>query len=240
MRSPDGRDLDLQELTRLLACYEIRLEPTREVESLDAALAAGEELGWDVVLKATAERLRNRPDLTHVWRNIRDPERMKSAWSSLNEPLSHPREAGFRVQRNAPPGVPIAIASLEDPLFGPVVSFSTAGPLTELLADRAYGIPPLNRQDASEMVRAIKSSPLLFGYRGADIVDVAEVERLIVQVARLQNDLPQVRSLELSLVLAGVSGCSVLSASARVEPVVDPRSDWFVRRLSAVPGDTGT
>jgi hypothetical protein len=24
----------------------------------------------------------------------------------------------------------------------------------------------------------------------------------------------------------------------RVEPVKDPRSDWFVRRLSTMPGDT--
>ena len=58
------------------------------------------------------------------------------------------------------------------------------------------------------------------------------------RVAQLQNDLPQLRSLDLSLVLAGVDGATVLSASARVEPSVDARSDWFVRRLSTPPGDT--
>jgi len=69
-------------------------------------------------------------------------------------------------------------------------------------------------------------------------VDVEEVERLIQRVSQLQNDLPQVRSLELSLVLAGARGSSVLSAAARVEPVADPRSDWFVRRMPDLPGDT--
>ena len=34
------------------------------------------ELGWDVVLKATAGHLRERPDLAHVWRNIDTPEEM--------------------------------------------------------------------------------------------------------------------------------------------------------------------
>ena len=53
------------------------------------------------------------------------------------------------------------------------------------------------------MVREIRSSPMLFGYRGSEVVDIDEVERLIQRVAQLQNDLPQVRSLELSLVLAG-------------------------------------
>jgi hypothetical protein len=88
------------------------------------------------------------------------------------------------------------------------------------------------------MVREIRSSAMLFGYRGSEVVDVEEVERLIQRVAQLQNDLPQVRSLELSLVLAGAAGATVLTAGARVEPVVDPRSDWFVRRLSQPAGDT--
>jgi hypothetical protein len=30
----------------------------------------------------------------------------------------------------------------------------------------------------------------------------------------------------------------VLSATGRVDPVADPRSDWFVRRLSSQAGDT--
>ncbi len=33
-------------------------------------------------------------------------------------------------------------------------------------------------------------------------------------------------------------GATVLGANVRVEPVKDPRSDWFVRRLSTMPGDT--
>jgi hypothetical protein len=79
---------------------------------------------------------------------------------------------------------------------------------------------------------------MLFGYRGSEAVDVGEVERLIQRVSQLQNDVPQVSALELSLVLAGADGATVLTASARVDPVVDPRSDWFVRRLSQPAGDT--
>ena len=134
--------------------------------------------------------------------------------------------------------MPVTIATMEDPLFGPVLSFGIGGPLTELLGDRSYRIPPLADHDAQDMVREIKASPLLFGYRGSEIVDVAEIERLVRQVAQLQHDLPQVRALQLPLVLAGAEGATVLGASVRVEPVKDPRSDWFVRRLSTMPGDT--
>jgi hypothetical protein len=201
-------------------------------------VAAGEALGWDVVLKATAEHLRERPDLAHVWRNIDNAEEMNDAWESLGNVITDPKRAGFVVQKNSRPGVPVAIRSIEDPLFGPVVSFGIAGPLTELLADKAFRIPPLGERDAAAMVREIKSSPMLFGYRGSEVVDVAEIERLIQRVAQLQNDLPQVSSLELSLVLAGADGATVLTAGVRVDPVADPRSDWFVRRMPTPAGDT--
>jgi hypothetical protein len=106
------------------------------------------------------------------------------------------------------------------------------------MGDRAYRIPPMHSGDASDMVREIRSAPLLFGYRGSEKVDVDAVEHLLLRVAQLKNDLPQVRSLELNLVLVGPHGATVLNGIGRVEPVADARSDWFVRRLSAPAGDT--
>ncbi len=141
MRDPEGRELDFREQHRLLDAYGIHLWETYAVESLDEAVAAGEELGWDVVLKATADHLRDRPDLAHVWRNIDTPAEMEDAWATLNQLITDPARAGFVVQRNAPPGVPVTIATMEDPLFGPVLSFGIGGPLTELLGDRSYRIP---------------------------------------------------------------------------------------------------
>src|SRR5690242_7049044 len=156
---------------------------------------------------------------------------MKVAWESLGALIDDAETADFVVQKNAPPGVPVSIRSTEDPLFGPVVSFGISGPLTELLEDRSYRIPPLGARDPGAMVREIKAAPMLFGYRGAEVVDIEPVEDLIARVAQLKHDLPQVSSLELSLVLVGADHCSVLTGRARVDPVADPRSDWFVRRL---------
>jgi len=236
--APDGTELAPDDLQALLAAYGIPLWEARPVATLAEATKAARKLGWDVVLKATTDRLRERPDLAHVWRNIDRPAEMKDAWQSLVELIDDSETAGFVVQKNAPPGVPLSIRSMEDPLFGPVVSFGVSGPLTELLEDRSYRIPPLGLRDPAAMTREIKAAPMLFGYRGSEVVDIEPVEDLIARVAQLQHDLPQVCSLELSLVLAGADHCTVLTARARVEPVADPRSDWFVRRLPAAVEDT--
>ncbi len=236
--TPAGRDLTFPELRDLLGAYGVEIWQPVPVDSLDEALSVAEEQGWDVVLKATAEHLRHRPDLAHVWRNIEGRAEMEHAWDSLTSQIDEPESAGFVVQRTAPPGVPVAISAVEDPLFGPVVSFGLSGPMTELLGDHAYRIPPLTEHDSRAMTREIKSSPMLFGYRGSEVVDVDRVEELILLVSRLKNDLPQLHSIELSLVLAGRNTATVLTAAGRIEPVSDPRSDWFVRRLNVHPGDT--
>jgi hypothetical protein len=77
----------------------------------------------------------------------------------------------------------------------------------------------------------VKAAPLLFGYRGTERVDIAKVERLVLAIARLQNDNPSIRSLELPMVLSGGWGVAVLGATIRVDPVRDSRSGWFTRRL---------
>jgi acyl-CoA synthetase (NDP forming) len=234
----DGFDLDFDQLAALLDIYGVTLWPRIEVSSLEEALAAGAKLGWDVVLKATAEHLRHRPDLGHVWRNIDTEAEMRDAWQTMQPLVASHGTAGFVVQKNAPGGVPVVVQGVEDPLFGPVVSFGVSGAATELLGDRAYRIPPMHALDAAEMVRDIKAAPLLFGYRGSDPVDTDSVERLLLQVAQLKNDLPQVRELDLSLVIVGLAGTTVLTASATVEPAVDARSDWYTRRMASEAGES--
>jgi acyl-CoA synthetase (NDP forming)/GNAT superfamily N-acetyltransferase len=236
--SPEGRELSHQETHELLGHYGIHLWDRRSVTAVEEAVAAGREFGWDVVLKATAEPLRQRPDLAHVWRNIMDEGEMRHAWTVMNEAIRSPETAGFVVQKTATSGVPIAIDGLEDPFFGPAVSFSISGALPELVGDKAYQIPPVTAAGASEMVRAIKAAPLLFGFRGSDRVDVEAVEDLVRRVAELKNDLAQVCSIDLDLVIASEAGVAVLNARVEVRPVADPRSDWFVRRLTTLPGDT--
>jgi len=226
--------LDAERCTELLAAYGIELWPAVAVGSLKEAQAAAKRLGWDVVLKATRESIRERPDRQHVWRNIGTASEMKEAWGTLTGFVPDPAEAEFVVQKNAPPGVPLSIRSFEDPLFGPVVSFGISGPIVELLGDWSYRIPPLGEHEVAAMVREVKSSPLLFGYRGADPVDIGAIEQLITKVAHLQNELPEIRALELSLALAGVDGVTVLTSSVRLAPVRDPRPDSLVRRLPDV------
>ena len=238
--APRGAILSTDQVHALLACYGIDLWTWINVHSREEAIDAGEKLGWDVVLKAGSEHLRTRPDLAHVWRNIRSPEEMGEAWDELTTWTGMRKDTKFFVQRAAADGIPVSFSVTEDPLFGPLVSFGLAGAPSELLGDRSYGIPPLTDLDAEGMIRDLRSAPLLYGYRGSDAVDVDVLQDLIVRLAAMKDDLPEIAELDLEPVLVHSKGYSALSARAKVVPSADRRGEWYVRRLSqpASSGDT--
>jgi hypothetical protein len=141
--------------------------------------------------------------------------------------------ASLVVQRMATPGVACVVASAEDALFGPVVSFGLAGVVPELLGDRGYRIPPLTDAEARELVDAPGASPLLHGFGGTPPVDRTALEDLLVRVGLLADDVPELAELRLEPVVVSGSGLAVLGARAVLRrPAV--RADAEVRRL----GDT--
>ena len=170
--------------------------PARSSDA-DAAVAAAEEVGYPVVLKSTAPWLRHRSDLGGVRLDLADAEAVRTAFGAI--PSGDP----VIVQEMAAPGVATVVEVVDDPSFGALVSFGLGGVATDLLGDRAYRTLPLTDLDAAELVRAPRALPLLDGYRGSEPVDLAALEDLLLRVARLADDLPEVLRLRLEPVIVG-------------------------------------
>jgi acyl-CoA synthetase (NDP forming) len=195
--APTGRDLTDGELMTLLGAYGVPVLGTRTVGDVEAAVAAAAEIGYPVVLKSTAPWLRHRPDLGGVRLDLLDEDAVRGAFAAI--PSGDP----VIVQEMAAPGVATVVGIVDDPSFGALVSFGLGGVATDLLGDRAYRTVPLTDLDAAELVRAPRAWPLLDGYRGSEPVDVAALEDLLLRVARLADDLPEVLRLSLEPVIVG-------------------------------------
>ena len=126
---------------------------------------------------------------------------------------------------DVPPGAEVMVQVSTDATFGPLVRFGLGGPSAELLADRSARLTPLTDADADKLIRSIRSLPLLTE-RGADLDAVAG---LVLRVARLADDLPEVTGLELNPVIAGPDGTAVVNAHVSVAPM--PARDPYLRRL---------
>ncbi|MBL7618169.1 GNAT family N-acetyltransferase [Frankia sp. AgB1.8] len=224
--------LDDEAGAALLACYGVEVEPMIEVDSADAAVEAARRLGWPAVLKARSRPYRHRPELGGQRLGLLDEAAVRAAWASLRDRVGP--EAPLVAQRQAATGVPVVLGSEEHPRYGPLVSFGLAGPTTDLLGDRAYHILPLTDVDAERLVSSVRAAPLLSGYRGSEPVDVAALRELILRLARLADDLPDVARLMLDPVIVSVRGVTVLSAEVVAGPP-PRRADAGPRRYWTAP-----
>jgi acetyl coenzyme A synthetase (ADP forming)-like protein len=215
---PQGRWLAPDEVDNLLGAYGIPRVQFRIVPpDHDAVVAAADELGYPVVVKAAGPRILHKSEVGGVKLGLRSAGEVRDAFDDLCARLGADME-GAVVQPQVSSGVEMIVGVTLDNLFGPLVMVGLGGVAVELLGDREFRILPVTDVDAAELVRSLRGSPLLFGYRGQPPADVAAVEDVIHRVARLAGDLPEIGEVDLNPVLARPDGATVLDARVRVVP----------------------
>jgi acyl-CoA synthetase (NDP forming) len=137
---------------------------------------------------------------------------------------------GAVVQKMVDPGVETIVGVVHQENFGPLVMFGLGGIATDLLGDRAYRVLPLTDLDARELVRSLKSAPLLFGYRGSPPANVEALEELLLRVGRMAAEIPEIVELDLNPVIVSQEGAVAVDAKLRVAPYA-PRPELAHRRL---------
>ncbi|MEU0403667.1 GNAT family N-acetyltransferase [Streptomyces sp. NPDC006197] len=225
-----GVTLDTEEAGALLARYGITVLPTLPAPGPDAAVAAAARLGYPVALKTTAPHLRHRPDLGGVRLDLATEEQLRTAYAEVTEVLGKPEELQPVVQAMVPRGVDTVVRAAIDPAVGAVLSFGLSGAASELLGDTAHRLVPATDRDAAELVRSLRTAPLLFGWRGSAPVDTPALEELLLRVSRLVDDHPEVVAVSLEPVVVAPRGLSVLGATVRLAPPA-PRTDLGPRSL---------
>ncbi|ANN16475.1 CoA-binding protein [Amycolatopsis orientalis] len=232
LKGEDGKTtlLSDEDVVRLLGCYGIDVVPFRVVTSADEAVKAAEELGFPVTLKAVDERFRGRPDLAGVRLDLSSVDGVRRAYLDLRETSG---DDDVYVQRMAPKGLSCVIGLQDDPSFGTLVSFGLSGLVSTLLGDRAYRAVPLTDVDAATLLREPRTSPLLTGYRGDEPADLAALQDIVLRVAALAEDNPEVRSMTLDPILASPDGAFVANARIVLGPP-PTRPDTGPRRLRPI------
>jgi acyl-CoA synthetase (NDP forming) len=220
-----GGWLKPDEVVRLLDCYGLPLVDQGMATTAEEAAALADSLGGEVALKAIAADVLHKTELGAVRLGLEGAEAVRAAAGEMAQRLAdagHP-PSGFLVQRMAPRGVEMLVGVVHDPQFGPVIACGAGGILVELLKDVSVRLTPLTATDAGEMVRALRSFPLLVGYRGAPASDVAALEDVLLRISALAEDLPQVAELDCNPLLVLPEGATIVDARIRVEPATPPR-----------------
>ncbi len=214
------RWLDSPDVDALLLAYGLPLAAARWATSPADAGARAAELGGPVALKALLPWVLHKTEAGAVRLGLEDAGAVTEAARELERRLGAQR---FLVQAMAPPGVEMLVGLVGDPRFGPVVACGAGGTAVELLGDVQVRLAPLSTPEAGEMVRELRTFPLLDGFRGAARANVAALEDVVVRVAALGSAHPAVAELDLNPVVVTPGGAVVVDARVRVsDPPAPP------------------
>ena len=236
-----GRSLLTEfEAKELLACYSIPTVPTRNVRSVEDAVAEAHKLGYPVVMKLWSESITHKTDAGGVVLNVIDDCCVRAAFAQIKENakryidkhhLNSDAFQGVTVQSMIrAKGYELIVGSSVDAQFGPTILFGAGGILVEVFKDSALGLPPLNRTLARRLIERTQISKALQGIRGQRPVPVDQLETLLVRFSYLLCDFLDIQEIDINPLLASPEGLFALDARVCAGRYA-PRS-W---RLSPTP-----
>lgn len=226
---PEGEWIAPQVALEVLGSFGIPVVETRWASTAAGAVAAAEEIGLPVAVKAGSGTLIHKTDVGGVRLGLDSIDAARDAFTEMHATLGD-RMGGAIVQPMMPAGVETIVGVTHDPSFGSLVLFGMGGFAAELLRDTALRVVPLTDLDAHELVRSLRASPLLFGFRNTPEVDVAALENLLLRVGLLAEHLPEVAELDCNPVIVSPTSATVVDVKLRLAPHA-PTAPETLRRL---------
>lgn len=105
-----------------------------------------------------------------------------------------------------------AIVGITASALGPVLTVGVGGVLTEIVADAAVRLLPVDEIDVREMIAETALAPMLAGARGAAPSDIDALVRAVVRLADCTREWPTGFELDLNPIAVLADGCWILDA----------------------------
>jgi acyl-CoA synthetase (NDP forming) len=185
--------------------------PDGRVVAADGVVAAAEEIGYPITLKALG--LAHKSESGAVKVGLRDAGALTAALAGM------PRtDAGYLVEATVTDVVAEVLVTVRrDAPIGWLVSLGFGGVTTELWGDVTHLLAPVTAADVKSALARLRSAPLLSGFRGRPMADVDALADLVVRLteAVVGSDVVEV---ELNPVLVGARGATAVDALLLIDP----------------------
>jgi acetyltransferase len=215
--------LDPVEIKRLLEAYDIAMVPTVAAADAEQAVAFASELfaqGTTVVLKIMSRDIIHKSDVGGVVLNLTSADAVRTAVAEILTRAKalrpEARISGVIVQAMVvrAKARELILGFADDPTFGTVIVFGRGGTAVEIINDKALALPPLDLKLARELIERTRVSRLLRAYRDVPAVKPDAVAMVLVKLAQMAADIPEIRELDINPLLADETG--VMAVDARV------------------------
>ncbi|MBW2691130.1 MAG: acetate--CoA ligase family protein [Deltaproteobacteria bacterium] len=168
---------------QLLAAY--GLTTTREIltKTLAETLSAGDEIGYPIALKTSADL--HKTERGGVRLGIANRDELSEAYSDFEKRLG----ADVLVQQMIPQGTELILGVVNDPQFGPMLTLGTGGIFVEVLKDVSMLTVPTTPDAVRKVLMRLRGAALLKGARGKAPADIDAIVDAVMGLSALAEDL---------------------------------------------------
>ncbi|SDS52481.1 bifunctional acetate--CoA ligase family protein/GNAT family N-acetyltransferase [Bradyrhizobium canariense] len=221
----DRHWLDPIEIKRLLQAYGIAMVPTFAAADAEQAVTHAQALlaqGVTVVLKIMSRDIVHKSDVGGVVLNLTSAEAVRAATADIVARAKalrpEARISGVIVQAMVvrPKARELILGIADDPTFGTVIVFGRGGTAAEIINDKALALPPLDLRLAHDLIGCTRVSRLLRAYRDVPAVKPDAVAMVLVKLAQMAADIPEIRELDINPLLADETGVLAVDARAAI------------------------
>jgi acyl-CoA synthetase (NDP forming) len=199
----------------LLADNGLPVVPAELAPDEDTAVAAAEEFGYPVVLKAVADGLGHKSDIGGVRLGLTSADDVRSAHREVCAALRARGATGIStlVQPQRTGGVELLVGVVRDPAWGLTLAVGLGGLWVEVLRDSALRLLPVGQAEIRRALGELRGADLLRGARGVEPADLDALADVIAGVGRLAEGLgDRMESLEINPLLVRGSRIEALDA----------------------------
>jgi len=212
--------LNEMEARQVIAAYEFPLPESQLAMTQGQAVQFAQEIGYPVVMKIISPDILHKSDIGGVMVGVKSEKEVRMAYQDI---LTRARRFapqadiwGVAVQEQVEVGREVIVGVTKDPTFGHMLMFGLGGIYVEVLKDVVFRIAPLSPKQADEMIREIRSFPLLRGVRGQKPSDLAALADCLLRISQMVTDFPQIVELDINPLFAYEAGKGAIAVDARI------------------------
>jgi len=101
--------------------------------------------------------------------------------------------------------------------FGHLIFFGLGGIFIEVLKDVASALAPLSADEAKNMIRSIKSYPIIKGVRGQAGINEEKLRDILVRLSALLSIAPEIAEMDMNPLLGNAKDVVAVDARIRIE-----------------------
>ena len=212
-----GVALSEHQSKHLLAEWGVPVTTETLVQTADAAVEAGNEIGYPVVLKADVTGVPHKTEAGLVKLGLDNEAAVRAAYDEVTSNAANAGAGmnGVLVQEMVSNAVEVIVGVSYDSQLGATILFGSGGVMVEVYNDVSLRLCPIDESDALQMIAEVKGARLLEGFRGQTAADIAALADTLVRVSQLGAQLEgSLAELDINPLMVLPTGQGVRAADA--------------------------